>query len=449
MTLTPDQQVAANTIQSWAENRIFKGEDDYFITLSGYAGTGKTTVMNIILQNLRHKKVVVSAPTHKAKKVIAKSTNRPAETIQKLLGLRPNVEIEDFNPNKPIFMQLAEETIQYYQILVIDEASMLNSAIIDLIYEKAVKHKVKVIFMGDKYQLPPVNEKISKVFLLTNIVNLETIVRQSNSNPNQKLIEIARNDVRDETDNIMQYITDIKIDINEDEGFKRLEKTEFYNATVEKYYDAEYNQNPDIVKTIAWTNKTVKVLNRYIRSKIIESNELIEVGDILMGYKSITKEIKTPPYYIPIIENSADYIVTQVRIIDNVILGVKLKGYSVEFKDCSLPVFILHPDSYEDFIKEYNTRLNIGKTQRRWKQFYDFKDPICLFEDIIDEHGSLVASKDLDYGYAITVHKSQGSTYENVSILLSDLLKNRTASERRKLIYVALSRTSKLNIIYA
>jgi hypothetical protein len=448
MTLTPDQELAKTQILAWAENTILKTDYDYFITLAGYAGTGKTTVINNILQQLRHKKIVVSAPTHKAKNVIAASTNKTAETIQKLLGLRPDVDLADFNPNKPVFMQMAEETIQFYNILVIDESSMLNEAAVNLIFEKAVKHRVKVIFMGDKYQLPPVGEVLSKIFNLPNVVYLDTIVRQSNTNPNQKLIEIARDDVRNGTDHIHKYIKEVKHDMNDKEGFKVLNKEHFYPALIEKYYDAEYNQNPNLVKTIAWTNKSVKALNLYIRSKLLPNSDLVTVGDILMGYKPITKEIQAPPYYIPLVENSADYIVTKVTKKSNFIVGVPIEGYDVEFKDKKYPVFILARESYPVFIEQYKQRLSVGKTQRRWKSFYEFKDAICIIEDIYDENLQLVCSKDIDYGYAITVHKSQGSTYTNVCTLLSDICRNRTAADRRKLIYVALSRTSQENIIY-
>lgn len=113
-------------------------DKDYSITLSGFAGTGKSTLMNFILDELPKKtKVVVSAPTHKAKEVIAKFTRKNAETIQALLGLRPNVDIDDFNPNNPVFACIAEERIQNYHIVVIDEASMLNKKLVKLIEEKA------------------------------------------------------------------------------------------------------------------------------------------------------------------------------------------------------------------------------------------------------------------------------------------------------------------------
>jgi hypothetical protein len=447
---TPDQSIAKDTIKDFILGSP-KTFEDYFITLSGYAGTGKTTIMNSIIKEIKNrKKIVVSAPTHTAKEVIGEITNQNAETIQALLGLRPNVELEGFNPNKPVFEVKAEERIQFYDVVIIDEASMLNSAAVALIEEKAIQHKVKVIYMGDKYQLPPVGETISKVFKLKNVVNLETIVRQSNSNPNLKLIELARNDVRDGTDLCIPYLRNIVQDMNGEEGFKLLNKDNYYQSLLELYYDSEYAENPKLVKTLCWTNNAVTSINRYLRSNIIKSDELVAVGDILTGYKTITKEIPAPPFYLSIVRNSVDYIVKKVERIDRTIMGCTLSFYAVTVKDSATTMYILHRDSYADFIKEIADRAERGNLFRQWKQYYDFKNEILLMETI--QYGPNIrdkCDKDIDYGYAITVHKSQGSTYTNVGVTLTDILKNRTPPERRKLIYVALSRTSKLNLAYA
>jgi exodeoxyribonuclease-5 len=49
-------------------------------------------------------------------------------------------------------------------------------------------------------------------------------------------------------------------------------------------------------------------------------------------------------------------------------------------------------------------------------------------------------SKDLDYGYAVTCHKVQGSTYDHVFILAKDIMLNRNHKERNQMLYVALTR---------
>jgi hypothetical protein len=447
MKLTKDQDNALKVLTAFVDTIPVK-EEDYYYTLAGFAGTGKSTLMNLILQDLkRNVKVAVSAPTHTAKEVIASFTGKNAETIQALLGLRPNTDLEDFNPNKPVFDVKAEERIQNYHLLVIDEASMLNKAMVKLIRKKANEHKVKVIFMGDKYQLPPIGEEVSDVFKLKNQVHLDEIVRQKKENPNIKLIELARNDVRDKTNNLPNYLKTIRIDMNKEEGFKYLDRESFYPALLEKYFDIEYQQNSKLVKTISWTNDTAKAINSYIRNKVLHSKELVAVGDILTGYKTLSEDIPNPPYYNTIVKNSVDYIVTDVQIVTKKVLGNLYKFYVTKAKGAEHLMNILHPDSYNDFIIEYAERLRKAKDYRMWKGYYTFKNNFVLKEDIL-VNGVLVVSKDIDYGYAITVHKSQGSTYENVAVIMGDINRNSITQERRKLLYVALSRTSKLNLIY-
>lgn len=442
------QKNAINVLLDFINN-IPKSDDDYFYTLEGFAGTGKSTIIKDIINKLRKKKIVVSAPTHKAKKVIANFTDLKAETIQALLGLRPNTDLEHFNPNKPVFDTKAEPKIELYDVLFIDETSLLPFLLKKLIEKLAIQFNVKVIYIGDRYQAPPVGEKISRVFLNKNRVVLDEIVRQSNENPNQELIEIARNDVRDKTDKFISFIRNNSSRINDKgEGYYLENKNEYYPNLLKDYQNEIYQNNSDFVKLLVYTNDTGKKLNTYIRKKLIDSNELIAKGDILMAYSTVSIELPRAPYYRTVIENSADYIVTDALIQIKTIGHLELKGYRTYVKDNDDPLFILHKDSYADFREEIKRRLQIATNGfGQWKQYYTFKNQITLMEAFYKADGKLLVDKDIDYGYAITTHKSQGSTYENVGININDLMTNYNADERRSLIYVAVSRTSKINRI--
>ena len=298
----------------------------------------------------------------------------------------------------------------------------------------------------DKFQLPPINEKSSSVFNLKNKVELNEIVRQENSNPNIKLIELARNDVRDGTNTFLPYLKEIKVDINPTEGYKLLPRNEYYPTMLEKYFDTEYKENINLVKILAWRNDTVTQINNYIRARLIDSQEMVAKGDVLTGYKSVIKEKNA--MFIPIVKNSVTYLVTSVELIERVLFGETYKVYEVNVKDGELPMFILHRESYITFARECGERLQKAKAYRQWKPYYTFKDTFVLMEPIFDEYSVKLCDKDIDYGYAITVHKSQGSTYNNVGVTLADLYVNFDEEVRRKLIYVAVSRTSKNNYFY-
>ena len=134
MQWTNGQQEALTLLSEWEKLDIYANPDDSIFTLSGAAGTGKTTVVQEIIKMFKTKyRIIVSAPTHKAKEVIGEITNLRAETIHSLLGLRPNIDLETFDPNNPTYQQLVEERISSADIHIIDECSMINKELFKML----------------------------------------------------------------------------------------------------------------------------------------------------------------------------------------------------------------------------------------------------------------------------------------------------------------------------
>lgn len=85
----------------------------------------------------------------------------------------------------------------------------------------------------------------------------------------------------------------------------------------------------------------------------------------------------------------------------------------------------------------------------KWKDYYAFKRKYLLAANIINSKGTIIYSRDLDYGFAITAHKSQGSTYDNVFVDVNDMIydKNGEAyndyADMLRRLYVACSRARK------
>ena len=148
LELTDDQEKALKAVYKWTKLNIHVDGDDAFFNLYGAAGTGKTTVVKEVLKILPGR-VCVAAPTHKAKDVIAEMTNKPGLTLHSLLGLRPNVNIESYNPNNPQYATMAEEKITSFDIIIIDECSMVNRALTRELLKKASQYKRRIIFVGE------------------------------------------------------------------------------------------------------------------------------------------------------------------------------------------------------------------------------------------------------------------------------------------------------------
>lgn len=123
--------------------------------LTGGPGTGKTTIINGIVQlfakiheldlsESRHVPILLAAPTGRAAKKMSESTGLPASTIHRLLGLNGREE------------QLSEETKELDgELLIVDETSMVDTALLNLLLQ-SIPDQMQVIFVGDKNQLPSV-----------------------------------------------------------------------------------------------------------------------------------------------------------------------------------------------------------------------------------------------------------------------------------------------------
>ena len=100
-------------------------------TLDGAAGTGKTFTVKYLIDNIIKHSVVVTAPTHKAVRIVERMTNRKGRTLQSLLGLRPDFNLDSFNIDNVQFSTKGEIQLKNYKIVVIDEGSMVNKDIPD------------------------------------------------------------------------------------------------------------------------------------------------------------------------------------------------------------------------------------------------------------------------------------------------------------------------------
>ena len=452
---TECQKKALDGLFKWID-LPFDDANDLFAVLEGPAGTGKTTVMRYFIKEIGTGGVGVSAPTHKAKKTIQNITGFKSETVQRILGLRPNVLLEKFDINKPQFDPLGEETIGSYKILIIDESSMLNADAFDLIVKRAAAYNVKILFLGDSYQLPPVNEHVSKVFVnVKHKFTLKTVVRQSFENPNTRLLLLCRRDIETGNDTMLSKLLAKGTNLTTDMGYHVVNNVDFGSAILKKYTDPEYSGNKDYIKYLAWTNKSVEAWCKGIRNHIFKlpNEEPFAEGEPLIGHNTVYTKTGV------LIENSEDYV------IESFVKGessFKIPGYYITMRTpegSKTEIFVVDPYQYHEYIKVYDSLLASAQRIRRlFKAFYAFKENHLLLYNIYKGqctgltakyYSDLVASRDLYYGYGSTVHKSQGSTYVNSAVNLNNIYGNSTIEERKRLAYVALSRMTNENIILA
>jgi exodeoxyribonuclease-5 len=465
---TNDQQNAVDNIISF----IAKPFDPtkYIVGLIGAGGTGKTFVTNYIIRNCKYSNsaIVCASPTHKACRVFSQAIGgKEVNTVQSVLGLRLDLRLEDFDPKHPQFNPLGKPKIyENTRVLIIDEASMIPAKLVTYICKICKEQFIKLIFIGDDHQLAPVNEKRSIAFdRCFERYELREIVRQGATNPITNILEMLRYDIDHKTTSFIQYVSthkgiDSYNDINE--GFSICGKTEFQNIIDRSFHNEEYTKNIDMYRIIAYTNACVANWNNYIRNSIIKDADknIITKNDLIMSYETIVDD-----FLDTVINNSEEYIIND--IVDYTDDKYSFKGFLVKFQmvhggGVTKPLFIIdHRDRYT--IQMYHktitnliteARKAVGNTRTaKWKQYYSFKKKYLMAANIIDRAGKIIYPRDIDYGFAITSHKSQGSTYDIVFVDMNDIVFDKRGriypdmDDMLRRLYVACSRAHNQLII--
>lgn len=457
--LTAGQEAAKKAILNFIKTAdASKGE---YFTLTGKAGTGKTTLIQEVIREIAkdnpYQRFVVSALAHKAVQVIYGKTKKSskfvsASTVASLLGMKLDQETGLFKPaGKNAKIKLKRDSI-----LFVDEASMLNEQNIKLLMDAAIRTDSKVIFLGDPGQLPPIRtgdlvkygiDSLSPVFKTQKdeySAGLTERVRQGEGSP-----------ILDYADTFWNYSTtegqtDRRVN---DEDMSRVENAqgsiEFINEQqadkiVPLFKQAVETNNPSLIKVVAYHNKTVKQWNQIIRRKVYgdEYSPNPLPGDILMmtdTYNDSTSDVAKPLLF-----NSEDISVIStgpIRTVDGVqIMEATIKDARGEM--ITVPLIIPTAQNI--------TAFNAQK-QKLWGQAQKAKrvsrNAYKAALDAYWNYGTEWAH--VEYGYAITSHKSQGSTYDVSIVDSNDIRSNAYMSDvsKARSIYTAITRARNSAVI--
>lgn len=437
----------------------------YIVGLTGPGGVGKTYVTKYIISKCKYSHSVIkcTAPTHKACRVFSDAiAGKQVDTIQSTFGLRLNMKLEEFNPNKPQFDPMAKVKLDNIKVLVIDESSMLPAKMATYIKNKCKELQVKIIFIGDPYQLAPVNEKRSIAFDLCYIVyDLTEIVRQGADNPIGNMLKMLRYDIQYSKYTFLEYISKNVGNYNYNsigEGYSIMNPKDFQNKINNSFSNENYTKNIDMYRIIAYTNPVVSSWNGYIRNSIIlnADKNIVTKNDLIMSYETIVNE-----FMEIVINNSEEYIINDISNYVDEDYG--FKGFLVKFQlvhggTITRPLFIVdHRDQftimkYHKVISAFiGSAKSVGSGTRvnKWKEYYAFKKKYLLSANIIDVNGDVLYTRDIDYGFSITAHKSQGSTYDNVFVDVNNMVYSKYGTpysnqdDLLRRLYVACSRTKK------
>lgn len=424
--------------QVFEQIKKFMDSDASIFILQGYAGTGKTTMIQYIAEYLKDKtNLFLMAPTGRAARVLSDKTNQNAYTIHKGiyrfsgLSVEEKKELSDnrFKMHFPI-----RKVEKGYATAIVDEASMLCSQTIkheifmfgtdnimnDLLTFVRPSFGGKLILVGDPAQLPPVGESIS------NALNPEFFENKGLKVMQASLTEVLR---QKKDSLILKNAMQIRDLLSEDNRNRlvfeeKVGEVEALNISdfLDKYFEKRngFNINDSVI--ICFANQTANDYNKSIRQRIFnQENPEIQKGDILMvcqnNYKhdimngefvkvtSVgTKTYQSAPVYI---QNGAT---KEKHIFKFGFQNITYIDPSTKEHSCYILLNLLYSDNSSLSLDEM-TGLFINFCMRNphlRKGSEEFANAIME-----DEYFNCLKAK---FGYAVTGHKCQGGEWEKAFV---------------------------------
>ena len=406
-----------------------------FLILCGAAGTGKTSITTALIGYMNQNDVSyrIAAPTGRAARILGRKSNTDNSTIHSLI-----YDVESNSDTGEVFFTLKQNDERDFTVYLIDEASMVgtiagndelslfkskNSLLSDLVrFVKAGNQKSKVIFLGDRNQLPPVNE-LESLALCPEYLNKEYKWNGSV----HFLTEVKR---QEDGSYIMKNAIELRKGIEEGKSSVDLIGFKFNNGfgAVTRYTEEYLEKGYEYCVSIACSHKQNMWFNTEVRKKIYgERVGIIENRDLML----VTQKWGRNGMGL----YSGDHVIVEELKMDlmEVVAGlhfapVRLKSKSLDGKEEIIEDYLLL-----ESINEPSGQLQIA-LEKRLRHERNTKNPVFR-ESGMPSDDRYVGAIRLTYGHSITCNKAQGGEWEKVymnAFMLPSLKYQYTAVTRAK-----------------
>ncbi|HQK37897.1 MAG TPA: AAA family ATPase [Bacteroidales bacterium] len=412
---TPDQR---RFIEQFGDF-LYSGNQNEVMLVTGYAGTGKTTLVASLVQVLRalNKGFVLLAPTGRAAKVLSQYSGFPASTIHKKIyrQLLSPAGFADF---------VRDRNLHTDTVFIVDEASMIGETnrdvslfgsgnlLSDLISYVYSGQNCRLVLMGDTAQLPPVGLSVSPA------LQPEALQRFGLSVRKVLLTEVLR---QSSGSGILSFATSLR-NMLENEDYRKpgMEPDRYSDiaslapAEVPEYLEQEYRkQGMENVIVICRSNRQSNRYNAGIRRQILYREEELSSGDVMMVVKND---------YFWLAEGEAMGFIANGDILRLKRIRRTDELYGFHFADASV-VFPDYNDLEADVKLLFDTITAEAPSLPAEKQ----KE---LMQAILQEYDLSSGKKIQDYlrtnpwfnalqvkfAYAVTCHKAQGGQWQTVFV---------------------------------
>ena len=426
---------------------ILTGSDNEIFLLTGYAGTGKSSLVGALvkaLTNLEHKTVLL-APTGRAAKVFAHYAGHAAYTIHRKIYRQ-----QRFSPDMKGF--LAGNNLHHDTLFVVDEASMINNTpgndyygsgqlLDDLIEYVYNGNNCRLLLLGDTAQLPPVGQSASPALspeclasygLKVTAYELNEVARQTsesgilyNATLLRKLMQEHKGDILPAPRLRLQGYTDVENLSGE--------------FLIERLSDSYDHVGMDETIVITRSNKRAGIFNQGIRNQILYREEELTAGDLLLVAKNNYywgKEYKE----IDFIANGDIARVVRVRKYYEM-YGFRFADVQLQFPDLDVE---LDARILLDTLTSDAPALSRDENER-------------LYTAILEDYAHIASQRErmqrlkadpwfnalqVKYAYGVTCHKAQGGQWRHVYIDMGYIDPQNLTLDFYRWLYTAMTRAT-------
>lgn len=462
ITYNKEQQSAIVNAVSFLKTNT---DPTQYYVIEGKAGTGKTTIAKEILKEFEDEQIYVAAVSHKAKGVIKSSFGDDTRgkkffSIAGLLGMK-GINDNDTQTTKFQVGLKVPLLDNPPALLVIDEASMITEDVLKKIINinSSLSRPFQMLFLGDIGQIQPIRDeqsefyrthkdllnKKSDIFNSKHKSKLITRVRQGEANPILPYADYFWENSQKENPELNPTQHIVRNNQITDKGsllFSNSE-SEVLNSVIKAVKNAVEKGLTNHVKIVTYHVNEKTELNQKIHEALFGKDSDYSNGDML---------ILNSPYDLPDVnatmENSSEIQIKSIQDEDTDEFGVhtlylETNGTAYtrtgnEQKDCVIQVVSrndigLYNQKLQELASYAKRQTNRALKKQAWSDFWEYKGRYA----------------DVDFGYAITAHKSQGSTYDIVVVDEKDIMGTTATSnqEKSELIYTALTRPRKTAIV--
>lgn len=439
---TPGQEQAILSMSEFCVKR----EADRVFLLTGYAGTGKSTLIGGLVRTLDQFKrsSVLMAPTGRAAKVISQYSNREAFTIHRKIYVPRS--------QKGGGIKFTLQTNKHRNTLfIVDEASMVadtntdskvfegQSLLDDLMTYVYSGPGCQLMFVGDLAQLPPVHLSISPA-LDPDVLRIQFHKSVSESALTEVVRQREQGDIVSNATQIRQWIQqDTPEQLQFDLGRQEEVIRPFGGQEVLEALEGAFSKdNIDQAVVIVRSNKRANLYNQQIRQRILFRDEGLCVGDVLMVVKNNYFWLK-PADSAGFIANGD--VIEVLEIFEFVFIhGFDFAKVRVRMLDYpnQLPfntVLILDTINSEASSLTYEQSNALYQAVRE-----DYKEITANYKKFLAiKKDPFFNALQVKYSYAITCHKSQGGQWDRVFVE-QPFLKEGLNKEYLRWLYTAITR---------